>query len=292
MNLDSSKHNSLQILSLSSNISMILAALGLTEQVKGRTLYCADAVKRASERPELKTFFNSNSVSAWDNIEVVGNWLTPDPVKIAQLKPNLVISSGTCTSYNDKTLGIAPDRWLHFNILTINDLYNSINIIGERTDTCDRAIALINQLKDTALHTSESIRNNNRKKPKIVHERCICIKPEIYANPVNTIMIGGHLAPEMIEMAGGISGLSQPGETCRWIDSNLVVDYQPDIIIDNRCTTCPIRKDDKIEDREGWNEIPAVKNKRVFRLKTNIANPNLCFNAGLEEIISIILDNE
>lgn len=271
---------------------MTLAALGLTDKVKGRTSYCADSVKLASARPEIKSFFNSDSVSAWDKIEEVGNWLTPDPDKIAGHKPNLVISSGTCTKYSYATLGISPDCWLHFNVLTLNDLFDSINKIAERTGTQDRGEALVNQLKKTALQTGAPLHKGKVQKPKIVHERCICIKPQLYANPAETIMIGGHLAPEMIEMAGGISGLSRPGEPCRWINSQSVVDYQPDIIIDNRCSACPLRKVDQIEDRDGWDEIPAVKNKKVFRLNTNIANPNLCFIAGLEELASVVLNNE
>lgn len=282
----------MRILSLSPNISMILAALGLTSQVVARTSYCADSVKLAASRSEIKSFFDSNCISDWNNIAIIGDWQSPDAVKIAGYHPDLVMASGTCTKYSEKTLGISPDSWIHFNVLTLDDLYNSISIIGKRTGTKDRASALINQLKATSLHISEPIRNKTRTIPKIVHERCICVKPQTYAIPTETIMIGGHLAPEMIELAGGSSGLSRPGEPCRWINSQLVVDYQPDIIIDNRCTACPLRKSDRIENRIGWDKIPAVINSRVFRLNTNIANPNLYFNAGLEELVSLLLNNE
>lgn len=286
-----SKPNPMRILSLSPNISMILAALGLTNQVVGRTSYCADSVKLAAARPELKAFFDDSSVSAWSEIEEIGNWTTPDADKIARHKPDLVIASGTRPKYTDQTLGIPADRWMHFNVLTLHDLFDSIQKIGKTTDTRDRSVALIKQLKQSAVQASEPVRNKINR-PRIVHERCICVKPQVYANPTETVMIGGHLAPEMIEMAGGSSGLSTPGEPCRWINSQRVVDYQPDIIIDNRCTACPLRVSDRIEDRSGWDKIPAIKNKKVFRFNTNIANPNLCFIAGLEELVTVILNHE
>lgn len=284
--------NPMRILSLSPNISMILATLGLTDQVVGRTSYCVNAVKMAADRPEIKSFFDSKTLSGWNNIDIIGDWQTPDAVKISKHKPELVISSGTCTQYTHKTLGISQDQWLHFNVLTTNDLFDSIREIAHFTRTQDRAESLIQQLKQTASQTIARVRNKDFQKPKVIHERCICIKPQVYANPTETIMIGGHLAPEILEMAGGISGLSRPGEPCRWISSRRVVDYQPNIIIDNRCTTCPLRLTDRIEDRAGWEDIPAIKHKRVFRLDTNIANPNLCFITGLEELVSLVLTYE
>ena len=146
---------SMRIISLSSNISMILAALGLTSKVIGKTAYCADSVALAASRPELKDFFDTDAVNAWKNIEELGQWLSPDADKIAMHKPDLVLASGTCTKYTDRTLGIPSDRWLHFKSLTLNDLYESIGCIGERTGRQERSKAL-QLLERSALPVLES----------------------------------------------------------------------------------------------------------------------------------------
>jgi len=78
---------------------------------------------------------------------------------------------------------------------------------------------------------------------------------------------GGHWNPELVELAGGIDLLGAPGKPSSTLNWPAVVESRPDVLF---IACCGFRVDRALEDIEligktaEWQELPAVKNGRVY----------------------------
>jgi hypothetical protein len=80
----------------------------------------------------------------------------------------------------------------------------------------------------------------------------------------------------------------QPGETARWVTIDDIREAQPDIVLQYDCHGCPAAGKHPVRTRQGWAELPAVGHDAVYTLQENISNPNLCFPAGLRELVHVL----
>ena len=85
------------------------------------------------------------------------------------------------------------------------------------------------------------------------------------------IITGIQWVSELIELAGGIDCFAdhakEPLAKNRIVvDHREVIDRKPDIIIGSWCGKK--FRPEKVIAREGWQEIPAVKNQAVFEIKS------------------------
>ncbi len=124
--------------------------------------------------------------------------------------------------------------------------------------------------------------------PTAIFEYCVCTQYDDnpdrrVANPAQTILVGGHLAPELIRLSGGEPLFMQPGETAKWVAFDDIREAQPDVVLQYDCHGCPAAAKHPVHRRPGWSELAAVSGNAVYTLRENISNPNLCFPAPLEE---------
>ena len=63
---------------------------------------------------------------------------------------------------------------------------------------------------------------------------------------------------------------------------------QPDVVLQYDCHGCPTARQHPIRTRRGWSELAAVGRDTVYTLQENISNPNLCFPAPFEELVSVL----
>jgi len=83
------------------------------------------------------------------------------------------------------------------------------------------------------------------------------------------VMIAGHWTAELVSWAGGEYGLAEVGDRSRPREWAEIVDYDPELVIVAPCgfdlaQTAENRRD--LTDREGWNELTAVREGRVWAL--------------------------
>ena len=119
---------------------------------------------------------------------------------------------------------------------------------------------------------------------------CVCIHYDAdpdrrIADPARAVLVGGHLAPDLIQLSGGAPLFTQPGDTAKWVAFDEIRAAQPDVILQFDCHGCPTARKHPIPRRPGWSELAAVSRHAVYPLSANISDPNLCFPAALEELV-------
>jgi iron complex transport system substrate-binding protein len=113
---------------------------------------------------------------------------------------------------------------------------------------------------------------------------------------LDPIFSAGHWVPEMVDLAGGIDGLAQRGETSAQILWDRVLELNPDVFV---LMPCGFDVDRTVKEAEplcrlpGWGGLAAVENGRVFAVNGHayFSRPGPRLIDGLE-ILSRILQPE
>lgn len=203
--------------------------------------------------------------------------------KILELKPDLVLG------FSDLQADIAAELIKHgvevyvFNHRTVNGILRMIRTLGRLVNASDKADNLAARYQQKI----DDIRNETsqwKNKPRVYFEE--------WYDPIIT---GIGWVSELIEIAGGIDCFSDNAKhhdaKQRIIAKPLdVVAQQPDIIIGSWCGKR--FHPHKVAEREGWSEVPAVKNNQVFEIKSPlILQPGpAAVTDGLDQIYSITSD--
>lgn len=282
-----------RVVSLSPNVSMMLFALEADEMMVGRTQHCLPAIEQYITVWNLPEQRVALRLQHWRDLPIVGVWPLADPEPIKALRPDMVLTSGSGPFgvHDARTLGLADDAVLHFDTRTFDDLEQHIRQLGERLGKPEAAAATIEHI--TARRDEILARRTERTvAPTALFEYCVCTQydadPERrVANPAQTILVGGHLAPELIRLSGGEPLLMQPGETARWVTFEDIHKVQPDVVLQYDCHGCPAAGKYPVRTRQGWSDLPALGRDAVYMLQENISNPNLCFPAGLAELVEV-----
>lgn len=217
--------------------------------------------KEARSKPKVSTFTEAN-------IE-----------KIISLKPDVVFA------FSDLQAGIARDLILRginvftFNQRSVEEILQMILTIGRivgKQSEAERLIASyeqrMNKLRQTMM---------NRPKPRVYFE-------EWY----DPLISGIRWVSELIEIAGGNDIFPElrefPDAKRRIVQPEEVILRNPDIIIGSWCGK-QVKKE-LIKKRKGWNEISAVKNNRLYEIKSStILQPGpASLTDGLDALAEIL----
>jgi len=244
---------SLRIVSLAPANTEILFALGLDKEIVGVSSYC-------------------NFPPAALGKEKVGDFSNPNIEKIISLKPDIIFSAGLEQEQAAKKLKDLGQKVVIIDPSNFAQLFQSIQQIGQLTSRQSPALQLINMMQGRISAVRQRVSSFN------YHPRVFM---EISFNPLMTASRGSFL-DEMITMAGGVNIAGDlPRPYCR-VSEELVIQEKPDIIVVTDYT-------DKIKviKRAGWENIPAVKNNRVY----DDINPDVLIRPGprlaegLEELV-------
>ena len=279
--------------SLSPNVSMILFALGV-DGVIGRTQFCQSSICHYLDVWGIAESDAAPRLRHWEALPVVGAWPQADCERVAVLQPDLILTSGTgaLDAYDASSFQVAPDRLINFDTRTLAELDRQITAIGEITGKADAAKDLIAQLA-ARRQAIAARRAPLTRRPSVLFEYCVCIKYDPdparrFANPGRFVMVGGHLAPDLIRLSGGEPLFTQPGDAVAWTAFEAIREAQPDLVLVYDCNGCPNAKRHPIESRPGWAELAAVSDGAVYTLGKNISNPNLCYPEALDELAEVV----
>jgi iron complex transport system substrate-binding protein len=287
-------HTPRRVVSLSPNVSMILFALGADAVVVGRTQDCLPAIQQYLRVWRIPEHTVAQRLQHWQGLPIVGAWPLADRESVKTLRPETILTSGSGLFglHDAQTFGVAADALFHFDTRTVHDLDQHIQQIGSLLSKTAEAARVMTQL---ALRCDEAqARQRERSVPPTAFlEYCVCIHydadPERrIADPARTILVGGHLAPDLIQLSGGVPLFTQPGDTAQWVAFDEIRAAQPDVILQFDCHGCPTARKHPIPRRPGWSELAAVARHAVYPLSANISDPNLCFPAAFEELVGIL----
>lgn len=235
---------------LSPEIAEIIAVLEGTQNIVGVTAECnwPESLKAKAK---------------------VGQFGAVNKEKIIALKPSIVFAS----SLEQQAIGSELSK-LGINVVTVypksvEEMLQGILTVGDAIGEKNRATFTADSLRSELQKLSRDFRPNPR--PKIYLE--------IYREPLMSVSDKSFVG-ELIELAGGDNIFPElERDYCR-IKSEDVIKAAPDLII---CYSKDTRNN--IKNRMGWQNIPAVKNDRIY-FEEDI-NPDWLLRAGPRCVLGV-----
>ena len=248
-----------RIVSLSPGNTEILFALGLDERVVGVTEHC-DYPVEAKERPKVGGF-------ARISIE-----------RVVSLEPNLVFATGGVQLRIVQQLENLGIKTIVLKPKTIKGILDDILLAGKITNKNSEAEALVGTLRGR-IEMIEATTGSLIFKPRIYYE--------IWHSPLMSVGQGTWI-DELIELAGGRNIFSDSSDPYPIINSELVIERDPEVIFIKIGYMGGVAKDDIVR-RPGWDKISAVKNGRIYGIEENILiRPGPRIVDGLEALAMAI----
>jgi iron complex transport system substrate-binding protein len=233
-------HPPTRIVCLTDETTDTLYLLGEQHRIVGISGYTVRPSQARKEKPRVSAFISA------------------DIPKILALEPDLVLT------FSDLQADIVADLiragvCVHaFNQRTISEILDMIRTLGALVDAAERA----NALADRLTVNLESARKRCTER----HQR-----PKVYFEEWDDPMISGIAwVSELIDIAGGIDIFPElaGGKSAkdRIVAPEEVIRRAPDMIIGSWCGKK--FSPDKVAARPGFDAIPAVRNRRLYDIKS------------------------
>jgi iron complex transport system substrate-binding protein len=257
----------MRIVSLVPSATEIVCALGLTDALVGISHDC-DFPPEVLGKPVLsEAIIGPSEPSRVIEGRIRGSVHTGrsvyhlDERALARLAPDLILTQELCAvcapSYTlvkqAAKLLDAEAKIVSLEPRGLADVLDNILLVGELTLTAGRAQALVNRL---------------RVRIEAVGARAITARPRVVCLEwMDPFYVGGHWVPEMVDTAGGVDVLGRRGEPSHKVEWNEVIEAAPDVLVLMPCgfdLTRTRAEVGALTGRPGWNDIPAVRGRRVF----------------------------
>jgi len=278
-----------KIISLLPAATEIVCALGLEQNLVGRSHECdyPEVVKQLPVCSEAKFTPGSGSIHIDAQVkEILSDALsiyTIDKELIKSINPDIIITQTQCevcaVSLKDveEALENLLDKEVEIISLqpnTLDHIFADIKLIAAELDVKQQGEVLLESLEeriDIVRHKLKFIND----KPTVA-----CIEW------VEPLMLAGNWTPELVDIAGGKSILTQVGKHSPYIDWVDIRLQDPDIIVVMPCGFSienTMKEMGTLLALPGFEELKAVKNNRLY-----IADGNQYFNRSGPRIVDSI----
>ncbi|WP_404451234.1 ABC transporter substrate-binding protein [Virgibacillus necropolis] len=202
--------------------------------------------------------------------------------KVLSLKPDLVLAHGS-SAHNlqaaiDQISQAGIPVYVVKNATDFKDVYQTIYSIGKLVNEQEKADSIVTGMKD-------KLKEIKKKASEITDPKSVFVEvspaPEIYTTGTGTFMNQMFEAIHAKNVAANLEG---------WVKINeeAIISLQPDVIL----TTYGYYTENAVSEvlnREGWEQVPAVKNKQVFDVHSDIVSrPGPRLIKGVEQLAEII----
>lgn len=229
-----------RIISLAPSNTEILYALGLENKIIATTRYC-DYPAEAKEKTKI------------------GGWLDIKFDMIKELDPDLILTSTFVQDKLKERLESEGYEVFHVDPITLDDVLESMIVIGKKLDTEEKAFVLAEKMR-AEISAIEKQTKSFRHNPKIYAE-------EWHKPPT----VCGNWVPDLLKTAGA-SGLCEKGVHSRAISNEEVINFNPDIIIVTWCGFGVEAEKEWIKERKNWDKIKAFQGNNVLIVDDSLLN--------------------
>ncbi len=283
-----------RIVSFLPSATEILYELGVGDQILAATHEC-DYPQQARSIPRvIHPSFNPDILSSSEIDKKIVELASTnqdiyvlDENLLKQAKPDLIIAQGICdvcspfTKEISKAISILqyePDV-LVLDPKNLSDILQNIIEVGKKVNREQKAKELVSKLQQRINHI--------KSKPVKSRPKVLCLE---WLDPLFT---AGHWIPEMVAIAGGINGISNPGEKSRKMKLDEIFVFDPDIIVLIPCgfdLNRTISEYEKLSDSKLWKTIRAVNQGQVYAVNASdyFTKPGPRTITGLEILARII----
>lgn len=262
-----------RIVSLLPSATEIVYALGLGGRLAGVTHEC-DFPDEARTKPVLTASALNHDGRPGDidrhvrrAVHQGSSLYTLDAQRLAQLSPDLILTQELCevcaVSYGivsraARALEGSP-LVVSLEPSSLEDVYETIETIGRLTATQERARSVVLGLRERA----ERLRRAHGSKPR----------PSVLVLEwTDPPMSAGHWTPELVELAGGVPVLSDPGANSRTLSWDSIAESDPDVIFVAPCGFDLARAEaatEELNTEPAWHALRAVQTRTVFAVDGN-----------------------
>jgi iron complex transport system substrate-binding protein len=188
-----------------------------------------------------------------------------DLATLDRLDPDLVVSQGICDvcAVDSVLVRDAIDQLdLDCEVLTtdphsIDDVLDDIRRVGRAVGREERADELVASL-EARVAAVEAATDAIEERPRVA-----------VLDWTDPVMTAGHWVPEMVDLAGGSEGFTEPGAASRPREWDEIREYDPEVLV---VAPCGFDLDQTVEnladltEREGWHDLTAVREGRAYAL--------------------------
>ena len=284
----------MKICSLLPSATEILFALGLGDQIAGVSHEC-DFPAEAKRKPVLikSRITHTESAAAIDRqvrefLERGESLYSVDFEKLRDIEPDLIVTQDLChvcaATPDDLAAALAhlqrQPRVVTLNPHSLADVGADIRALGEATGGMTQAHALIAEFEREIAKVEQSVSGFAR-------PRVLCLE---WLDPP---YVAGHWVPEMVQRAGGIDVLGQPGKASFRVAWESVFATQPEVIFVMPCGYSLASAATEFQGLAlppAWRDLPAVRNRRVFVVEASgyFSRPGPRLAAGLAAMASAL----
>ena len=282
-----------RIVSFLPSATEILYLLGSQDQLFGVTHQCNFPPEAKNKPQVIKPVFDSESMTSMQIEEKIQelsrlqkDYFIIDFELLKEIRPDIIISQGLCevcsphTKETDKAIRYLDEKpqTLVLDPHNVDDILQNIidvaKTVGKETDGRQIRASFTKRIENI----STTFKSN---KPKV-----ICLE---WFDP---FYICGHWVPQMVEIAGGINGISITGERSRKMDFSEIVEFDPDILILLPCgfdLGRIIIEYESLSHNQQWNSLRAVQTDMVFALDalSYFSRPSPRIITGIEILAKI-----
>lgn len=240
-----------RIVSLSPSTTELIYAIGADKDVVGVTNY-------DNYPPEVKS------------VAKVGGYEGPNIEAILAQKPDIVFASNLSGKDQMETLQKSGIPVVVLEAQNINQIYDSIKILGEIIGNVEKGNEIINKMKDKIKEINDKVKNL----PKV---------NVFYVVDTNGNWTAGKgtFIDELITLAGGNNVASDANGWAQYSMEKLM-QKNPDVIITSQHAT----NANNIKNMPGYKDTKAAKDGKIFIISNDdiITKPSNRIVLGLEEI--------
>ena len=241
-------------------ITETIFALGLEDRLVAVSDYC-DYPEEAKEKPSI------------------GSYLNPSIESIVAMEPDLVLTDGHSESI--KPLDDLGITFIVIDPKDIDDIFESIDLLGRATGAQSAAEALTKEMRDGFRKVTD----------KVAGAAPVRVIYLIDASEINNPWTAGpgSFVDYLLTMAGGANVAARAGTAWAQLSIEEIIDADPEIIILPGAHGTAFTPREVLEKNAAWRETTAVKQGNIFIIDGDLVDgygPRIV--QGLEELARII----
>ena len=285
----------MRIVSLLPSATEILFALGLDKETVGVSHECDFPVQAKTKRVVIHSRLPRGATPA-EIDRLVREYVargeslySVDAEALEDLAPDLIITQDLCqvcaASPDDLAAALRrfanPPEVLSLHPQDLGDVWRDILWVGEATCRGHEAEALLQSVGARLGALKRQLQSVERRWHVVVLE---------WLQP---FYVAGHWVPEMIELAGGRDILGKKGTPSFRVPAEEVMEAAPEILFIAQCGYTATQAGDEYRSMtfpEGWEDIPAVRNSRVYALDASghCSRPGPRLVTGIEGLANVL----
>jgi iron complex transport system substrate-binding protein len=241
-----------RIVSLSPGTTEMLFALGLQGRIVADTNYC-DYPPAAKALPKIGDVETSLE-------------------KVVAQQPDLVVADAVANRR-----AIEPLERLHLPVFTVpqgnlTESLAALEMLGRATAHTSQSASLVRSLRSRIDDVQQTV-GRYKSEPKVLD--IVQMEPLMVVGSSNFM-------DDLISLAGGVNAARNAGSGWAAYSPEKVAADRPDVILAGRSGVDAIRR------RSGWASVPAVRNGRVYSLRSETARPGPRSVDALEELARLL----